>query len=197
MEKWKTTSSKTIVDDKWLKLRADSCITPAGGIVETYYVAELPTWANCVVFDPKNNLIMVRHYRHGIGDYLLEFIRGAIDKSDKSPMDGMKRELEEEVGYVGDEIYQTGVSYANPGFQNNKVYSFLAIGGDCMKEQQLEAGESLSIEKISLPELIQSVENPGTGANYQSLHVTSLFFAISFIKNSSLDSLQKLKAQLN
>jgi ADP-ribose pyrophosphatase len=165
LEKWKITKSKTLVDDRWLKLRADSCITPAGGIVDTYYVAELPIWANCVVVDPENNLIMVRHYRHGIEEYLLEFVSGAIDKSDISPMAGMKRELEEEIGYVGGEIYQTGVSYANPGFQTNKVYSFLAIGGDCTKEQQLEAGESLSIEKVPLNELIQSMENQEAGVS--------------------------------
>ena len=101
MEKWKTTSSKTIVDDKWLKLRADSCVTPTGGVVETYYVAELPAWANCVVVDLENNLVMVRHYRYGVDEYLLEFVSGVIEKDESSPAVGIKRELEEEIGYVG------------------------------------------------------------------------------------------------
>ncbi len=196
MEKWKTTSTKTIVDDKWLRLRADSCVTPAGGVVDTYYVSEYNDWANCVVIDSENNLIMVRHYRYPINDFLLEFVSGGIEKHDPSPTVGIKRELEEEIGYVGGEIYQTGVSYPNPGSQTNKVYSFLAIGGNCSQEQQLEAGESLVIEKIALNKLIESMENPEPGVMYQSMHITSLFFALSFIRRSPLSSLQELRKAL-
>src|SRR6266536_6547249 len=153
MEKWKTTSSKTIVDDKWLKLRVDSCVTPAGGVVPAYYVLEYGDWANCVVLDADNELIMIRQYRHGIDDFVLEFVAGGVEKDDSSHEEGIKRELEEEIGYVGGQIYQTGISYPNPGSQTNKVYSFLAVGGSCSNKQQLEDGESLFVEKKSLEEI--------------------------------------------
>jgi 8-oxo-dGTP pyrophosphatase MutT (NUDIX family) len=193
MQKWQITSSKTLVDDKWLKLRVNSCVTPVGGKVDTYYVLEPNDWANCVVIDADNKLIMVRHYRHPVRDFLLEFVSGGIEKDDPSPAIGIKRELEEEIGYTGDEIYQTGVSYPNPGLQTNKVYSFLAIGGTCSQEPQLEAGESLSVEKIPLLELIESIENPKPGIIYQAMHIVALHFALSFIKKSPLDSLQDIK----
>jgi ADP-ribose pyrophosphatase len=193
MQKWHTTSSKTLVDDKWLKLRVDSCITPAGGKVDAYYVLEPIDWANCVVIDSDNNLIMVRHYRHPINDFLLEFVSGGIEKDDPSPVVGIKRELGEEIGYVGGEVYQTGVSYPNPGLQTNKVYSFLAIGGKCSQDPQLEVGESLSIEKTPLTKLIESVENPEPGVIYQAMHIVSLYAALSFIKKSSLASLQDIR----
>lgn len=193
MQKWQITSSRTLINDKWLKLRVDSCVTPAGGKVDTYYVMEPNDWANCVVIDSDNNLIMVRHYRHAIKDFLLEFVSGGIEKDDPSPVVGIKRELEEEIGYVGGEIYQTGISYPNPGLQTNKVYSFLAIGGKCSKEPQLEAGESLSVEKIPLFKLIESIENPGSGVTYQAMHIVSLYAALNFIKKSSLESLQDIQ----
>lgn len=196
MQKWQTTSSKTLIEDKWLKLRVDSCVTPAGGKIDTYYVMEPHAWANCVVLDADHNLIMVRHYRYPIDDFLLEFVSGVIEKADPSPMAGIKRELEEEIGYVGGEIYQTGVSYPNPGLQTNQVYSFLAIGGKCSQEPQLEAGESLSVEKIPLLNLIESIENPGPGVIYQAMHIVSLYAALSFIRKSSLDSLQDVKKLL-
>lgn len=196
MEKWQTTSSKTLINDKWLKLRVDSCVTPTGGKVNTYYVMEPNDWANCVVIDADANLVMVRHYRHAIHDFLLEFVSGGIEKDDSNPSTGIKRELEEEIGYVGGEIYQTGVSYPNPGLQTNKVYSFLAIGGQCSQQPKLEAGESLAIEKIPLVELIESVENPERGVIYQAMHIVSLYAALSFIKQSSVDSLQSIKREL-
>jgi ADP-ribose pyrophosphatase len=196
MQKWQTTSSKTLVDDKWLKLRVDSCATPTGGKVDAYYVLEPNDWANCVVIDADGNLIMVRHYRHPIQDFLLEFVSGNLEKDDPSPADGIKRELAEEIGYVGGEVYQTGVSYPNPGLQTNKVYSFLAIGGKCSQDPQLEAGETLSIEKIPLAKLIQSIENPEPDVIYQAMHIVSLYAALSFINKSSLDSLQDIKKHL-
>lgn len=196
MEKWKTTSSKTIVDDKWLKLRVDSCVTPTGGTVPTYYVLEYGDWANCVVIDSDNQLIMIRQYRHGIDDFVSEFAAGGIENDDPSPVEAMKRELAEELGYIGGEIYETGVSYPNPGSQTNKVYSFLALGGSCSKAQQLEEGESLGIEKRTLEEVLSDIGDQNSGVIYQSMHITALFFALRFIKNSSLASMQKLRKNL-
>jgi ADP-ribose pyrophosphatase len=196
MEKWKTTSSKIIVDDKWLKLRIDSCVTSSGSAVPTYYVLEYNDWANCVVLGADDELIMIRQYRHGIGDFVSEFVGGEIEKGDPSPEAGIKRELEEEIGYTGGEIYQTGVSYPNPGNQTNKVYSYLAVGGSCSKEQQLEDTENLTVEKKSLDEVIQDLEDPSSGVVYQSMHITALFFALNFIKHSSLVALQPVKEKL-
>jgi ADP-ribose pyrophosphatase len=193
MQKWKTASSKTIVDDKWLKLRVDSCVTPAGGKVDAYYVMEPNDWANCVVLDSDGDLIMVRHYRHPIRDFVLEFVSGRIEKDDPSPLAGIKRELEEEIGYVGGEIYQTGVSYPNPGLQTNKVYSFLALGGACSKQPQLEVGESLSVERIALTKLVESIENSGFGETFQAMHIVSLYAALAYVKKSSLPSLRDVQ----
>ncbi|WP_180267348.1 hypothetical protein [Nostoc linckia] len=45
---WTLLSSKYLVQDKWLKLRADTCQMPEGKIVEPFYVFEYPTWVNVV-----------------------------------------------------------------------------------------------------------------------------------------------------
>jgi 8-oxo-dGTP pyrophosphatase MutT (NUDIX family) len=169
VEKWKTTSSKPLINDNYLKLRVDSCVTPAGGVVPAYYVLEYGPWANCVVIDADNNLIMIRQYRHPIDDFVQEFVAGFIEPADPSPQDGIKRELEEEIGYTGGHIYQTGISYANPGNQTNKIYSFLAVGGNCSKDQQLEAGETIAIEKVPLDELLKKSRRPEFG-RYLSKH---------------------------
>ena len=161
-----------------------------------YYVLEYDDWVNCVVIDSKNELIMIRQYRRGIDGYVSEFVAGQIEKDDPSPEKGIKRELEEELGYVGGEIYQTGVSYPNAASHTNKVHSFLAVGGDCSQEQRLEAGESLVIERCSLEEVLKNLEDPNSEVVYQSMHITSLFFALNFIRKSSLDSLQELKGKL-
>lgn len=194
--KWKTTDSKYLVSDRWLKLRADTCVTPDGHTIEPFYVLEYGDWANCFVIDANNDVVMVKHYRHGVDEYIPELVSGAIEKSDASFTDGIKRELEEEIGYVGGEVYQVGVSYPNPASQTNKVYSFLAVGGSCTADQKLEAGENLYVEKTPLKELVQKMTDPNSKVVYQSMHLTTIFFALNFIKQSSSDVLKALKAEI-
>jgi ADP-ribose pyrophosphatase len=197
MEKWQIASSKTLVRDKYLTIRVDTCIAPTGGTVDPYYVFEYGNWANCVVFDKNGDLIMIRQYRHGINDFVSEIVAGGLEKDDPSPEAGIRRELEEEIGYVGGSIYQTGISYPNPGSQTNKVYSFLAVGGECSKEPSHEVGESITIEKHSLGEVMDNLGNLNSGIIYQSMHITSLFSALIFIKSSSLKPLQELMTKLS
>lgn len=70
---------------------------------------------------------MVRHYRPGADTYIPELISGELEAHDGTPEEGIKRELEEEAGYVGGTIQQIGVSYPNPGRQDNKVFRLLPL----------------------------------------------------------------------
>jgi ADP-ribose pyrophosphatase len=193
LKKWQTNSSQYLVNDRWLKLRADSCTTPDGHTIEPFYVLEYPDWANCFVVDDNMDVIMVKHYRHGVDEYIPELVSGGLETNDSSPEEGIKRELEEEIGYVGGEVYQTGVSYPNPASQTNKVHSFIAIGGSCKQEQKLEKGENLHIVKIPLKDLVKAIEDKNSGIIYQSMHLATIFFALSFFKDSQLPAIQKLK----
>lgn len=196
LKKWQTNSSEYLVNDRWLKLRADSCTTPDGHTIEPFYVLEYPDWANCFVVDENNDVIMVKHYRHGVDEYIPELVSGGLETKDGTPEDGIRRELEEELGYVGGEVYQTGVSYPNPASQTNKVYSFIALGGSCKQEQKLEKGENLFIVKMTLKDLVAAIENKDSGVIYQSMHLATIFFALNFIKESSSEIVQELKKQL-
>ena len=191
MKKWQNTHSKILVEDRWIKLRADTCITPDGHTISPFYVLEYSDWANCFVIDDNNDVIMVKHYRHGVDEFVPELVSGGIEKDDLSPMEGMRRELAEEIGYTGGEIYQTGVSYPNPSSQTNKLYSFISIGGSCSIEQKLEAGENLQIQKLSFVDFVKHMDD--SDIINHSLSLTSILFAMNFIKKSDLDSLQGLR----
>lgn len=84
------------------------------------------------MIDDDNNIIMAKHYRHGVDEFVLELVSGGIEESDDSPTEGMRRELAEEIGYTGGDIYRTGISYPNPSSQTNKLHSFIAIGGSLL-----------------------------------------------------------------
>jgi ADP-ribose pyrophosphatase len=198
MKKWITISSKYIVNDKWLKLRADSCLTKDGHLIEPFYVFEYNDWVNCFVIDSQYNVIMVKHYRYGANKNLIELVSGRVEDSDASPESAMKKELEEELGYIGGNIYQTGVSYPNPACQTNKIYSFLAIGGECKIKPTLEKGEDLELIIFNFKDVLNKFihTNKKSTKIYQSLHIASIFFAINFIKISTNSSIKKLKQHL-
>jgi ADP-ribose pyrophosphatase len=188
---WTINSSEYIVDDRFLKLRADKCTTPEGGKVDKYYVFELPDWVNCLAIDADDNAIILKHYRHGVRKYLSEFVGGAIETEDASPEAAIKRELEEEAGYTGGAFYQVGIGYPNPASQTNKVYTFLAVGGKMDRDQNLEAGESIIVEKIPFKTIVEQMSAPD--ALYSSIYTAALFRAMNFIRTSSDPALEHLK----
>ena len=191
LPKWTVNSSKYLVNDKFMKLRVDSCTTPQGGTVDTYYVIEYGDWVNCLAIDTDGNVAMLKHYRHGVRAYLSELVGGGIETTDASPEAAAQRELEEETGYTGGTLYNVGVGYPNPASQTNKVYSFLAVGGNIDREQNLEEGETILVEKISFQTLLEQMRTPG--AMYPSMYIATMFYVINFIRMSSDPALQHLK----
>lgn len=180
LKKWETKSSTYLVNDRWMKLRADTCITPTGHEISPFYVIEYGEWVNCLVLGDDNEVTLLRHYRHGIDEYILEVVGGLVDP-DETPEAAIRRELEEELGLRGAAIYQTGTCYPNPQTQTNKTHCFIALGGTFDGNQEDEPGADFQIVKMSLDELTETIERQSE--TMQSLHLTSVFFALNFLKN--------------
>src|SRR5512138_2341120 len=79
--KWKTLSSKYLFDDKnlWFKVRKEVCQAPDGRIIDPYYVYEFPEWATAVALTEDNKVILVKQYRHAIGEISIELPGGCVD----------------------------------------------------------------------------------------------------------------------
>lgn len=187
---WTIDSSDYIVNDRFLKLRADNCTTPQGGKVNTYYVLEYGDWVNCIAIDQEDNVMMLRHYRHGVQKYIMEFIGGGIEEGE-DPQVAAKRELEEETGYTGGSLFRAGSSYPNPANHTNKVHTYLAVGGNISQDQNLEVGETIHVEKIPFKTVIEEMSKPDSV--YPAIYLAALFHAMNFIRSSSDPALEHLK----
>jgi len=196
LPKWKTNSSEYLVKDRWIALRADSCTTPDGHTIEPYYILEYSDWATCFVIDENLDVLMINNYRHGAGEYVTEFVSGGIETDDTSELEGMRRELEEEIGYTGGQIHKIGMSYPNPSNQTNKLHSFFAFGGATTQDHQREKGETMETVRIPLREAIAMLQDTNSGTFYQSMHLATLFMALNFIKQSDIAELQEIKDAL-
>ncbi|MEO8795565.1 MAG: NUDIX hydrolase [Daejeonella sp.] len=171
---WKLLDSKYIFKDSWATLRSDTCRMPSGNIINPYYVLEYPDWVNAVALTDDNQVIMIKQYRHAAGEVILEIPGGCIDKGEK-PEEAVKRELLEETGYEFDNIEFLSSLYANPATGNNKTHCFLATGGKKVQEQELDGGEEIVVELISLERLKQLLLENEIG---QALHTSGIFYSL-------------------
>ncbi len=133
--------------------------------------SELPQGMKCV---------LVRQYRHGIGRVVVELPSGAIEASDKNPMEAAKRELLEETGYASNQFIQTGVVSPNPANHSNLTYCFLAK--DLKKVREPKLDETEEVETVLVP-LEKVVEMFNKGDFLQALHVSSIYFALKQMRS--------------
>lgn len=180
--KWKIEKSEYLINDRWIRVRADKCVMPNKKIVEPYYVLEYPNWVNIVGVTKKKEIILVKTYRHGIGRELLELPCGLIDNTDSTPLEAAKRELLEETGYTSNEFIQTGIVSANPSNHNNLTYCFLAKNLKKIKNQTLDETEEIEIILLPVKQVLQMLKN---GHFLQALHVSSLYYAMNFLKENA------------
>lgn len=123
--KWRVTASRHVHKDRWISLRADDCVTDEGAVVAPYYVLEYRDWVELVALDAEDNVLLVRQYRHGLGDLSVELPAGGMDEGEADPVEAARRELLEEAGCAGT-LSLIGETRPNAGTHTNRVHIILA-----------------------------------------------------------------------
>lgn len=177
---WTLLNSKHLIQDEWLSLRADTCQMPNGTIVEPYYVFEYPTWANIIALTPQRELVLVRQYRQGIQQSILELPGGSVNPEDSSPLAAAQRELLEETGYHCTHWQEVGKFSPNPASHNNYHYSYLGQNATLQQKQQLDETEEIEIVLKPLEEVFELIHS---GQFIHTFHITSLFLAQKYLKD--------------
>lgn len=172
--KWKVLESKQLFSEPWFTVRKDICELPNGKKHESYYVLEYPDWATAFALTEDNRVLMVRQYRHGLGEVSTELPGGVIDKGETAA-EAIARELKEETGYVFDSIEEIGKVAPNPATSTNYMHMFIAKGGRKVSEQNLDATEDVQVLIHTVDELKQMLRE---NKIVQSLHCTTIFYAL-------------------
>ena len=151
---WTVDKTTHIIQDEWVSLRSDECRMPDGTSVAPYYVLEYMDWISLFALTPDDEVLLVRQYRHGAGETILELPCGRVDDADASTLETAKRELMEETGYAVESIAPSGIMYANASSHNNKTHSFVATGARLNGTQKLDDYEQIEVVLMPLPELL-------------------------------------------
>jgi 8-oxo-dGTP pyrophosphatase MutT (NUDIX family) len=168
---WKVLSREYLSRKLWYTVRVDRVELPNGTVIPEYWVSEYAPWVNVVALTDRDEVVLIRQYRHGIGAVHYELPAGSTDPEDSTMEEGARRELREETGYGGGRWSLLATLSANPALQNNVTYTFLAEGVTSLGAAAPEASEEITVHLTPLAEIEALIEN---GGFMQALHAAPL-----------------------
>ncbi|MDP2932167.1 MAG: NUDIX hydrolase [Chloroflexota bacterium] len=129
-----------------VKLRIDTVRTPDGG--ET--TREIVVHSDCVAIvavDAEDNVLLVKQFRKAVEKELLEIPAGGIEPGEDAPA-AVRRELQEEAGYLPKKLERLGGFYSSPGFCTEYLHLYLASD---LVPSRLNAEDTEEIRLVRVP----------------------------------------------
>jgi ADP-ribose pyrophosphatase len=147
-------STEVLHRGRVLEFRIDRIETPDGH-PSTREIAGHPGGVAILAIDPDGEVLLVRQWRHAIGQALLEIPAGTLDRdadgSVEDHAEAARRELEEETGYRAGSWRYLGGFYTAPGFTNELMHLYLATGLTSAHDGRLQPDEDERLELYPIP----------------------------------------------
>lgn len=138
----KTISTQNIFKGNVLEFKVDTVELPDGKLATRELVCH-PGGVAVVPVDDNGYVYLVRQYRKPYEKAVLEIPAGKRDKGEE-PLTGAIRELSEETGLVAQNYIDLGEFYPSPGYVDEVIYLYLAIG---LKEGDAHPDDDEYVEK--------------------------------------------------
>ena len=143
-----------VFDGKILKVRCDEAELPDHKLC-TREMVEHPGGA-CVLYIEHEKVLLVKQFRYPYGEELLEVPAGKLEAGEP-PEQAALRELEEETGYIAENLSLLHVLYPSPGYTNEKIYIYLVERAQ-KSAAHPDKDEFLNCEFLSLEEVRRRIE---------------------------------------
>ncbi len=150
----RTVRKNYIYRGKIVNLRCDDAQLPDGRPCRREVVEHPGGAAVLCVRDGK--VALVKQFRYAYGEAIYEIPAGKLNEGE-DPCLAAARELEEETGLVASELALRFVLYPTPGYTNEKIYIYEALGVS-EGAQHLDEGEFLNVEYVPVKTVLSWIE---------------------------------------
>ena len=157
---FRVTDSETVFAGRVITLRRDTVAMPGGG-TSVREVVTHPGAVAVVALDDDERVVLLRQYRHPVGQHLWELPAGLRDADGEPPLETAKRELAEEAQLAAARWSLLTTTYATPGFCDEHVLVYLA---EDLTEVDLPEGftveheeADMTLERVPLRDAVQRV----------------------------------------
>ncbi|MCC6763284.1 MAG: NUDIX hydrolase [Deltaproteobacteria bacterium] len=159
MHTWERLASEIAYTCRIFTIRRDRSRFSRDDAEHDFHVLESTDWVNIIPVTAAREVVLVRQFRHGIGDCTLEIPGGMVDAEDPSPLVAARREMIEESGYDSDCVEPLGAIHPNPAIQSNTCHSFVAWDVERRHQTRFDTTEETEVVLVplaSIPELIRA-----------------------------------------
>jgi ADP-ribose pyrophosphatase len=176
----KVNSKTTLYEGRVFKLLREN-VTLNNGVTVDLDVIHHPGASAMIPMSGDDNVILIKQYRHAIGDFIWEIPAGTLDP-DETPLECAKRELIEETGFSANTWQKLGEITPLPGYSNERIHMFLAA--DLVPaEQDLDKDEMLDVHEVSLGKAVEMIHE---GAIQDSKTIAGLFMTTKWLRQRQL-----------
>ena len=116
-----------------------------------------PGGAAVVAITDKEEVVLVKQYRHPMGEYVLELPAGKIDLG-YSPEQTAAKELVEEAGFKATSLKLLTTTYPAPGYSGERLYIYFAEGLEPV-ERQPDFDEEIEVVYLPFKQACEMIFN--------------------------------------
>ncbi|HMD32758.1 MAG TPA: NUDIX hydrolase [Candidatus Acidoferrales bacterium] len=171
----KVLESRTVYKGPLFSVRQEQVLEPGGVEVRRDVVVHHGSVVLLPVL-PGGEILLVRQYRHSVGQYLWELVAGHIDRGE-APLAAARRELAEETGYRARRFRKLMDVFPTPGFlsEHMVIYSCHGLTAGTARP---EADENIEARKFPRRELEKMIR---TGRMRDAKSIASILFYWRFV----------------
>lgn len=155
---WETSDRETAYTCPGFSIIHETVQLPDGTETDFDYLHDDPAVV-VIPLTPEGNVVVIDEWRQAVKRVNRAFPAGSVDSEDEDLATAARRELEEETGYVADEVSSLDSFEPANGISDAVHHYFLATGCRPDGTRSLDFNESIEVEETTIDALVEGLRD--------------------------------------